>query len=353
MSPAPDRSASSSPDRFPAAVRADAGRGAAAPSPRPIVAVTGAGGFIGRHLVVALAEAGWLPRLLMRREPDDDSWRGLPLQVVAGSLAQRQALERLVDGAAVVIHAAGLIKAARRAEFYAVNRDGSVALADAVARVAPLAQVVHFSTLAAREPLLSDYAGSKRAGEEAMRERLGARVTVLRPPVVYGPGDRETLLFFRLARAWRVPLLGPPEARAALIHVRDLVGLVERLARAALDGDTTLAGAVWTAADERPAGYRWDELLGAAARALGRPQPRFVRVPQPLLGALARAGDAARLAGVASMLGTQKLRELRHADWSVSPAERARPAGWRARYDLDAGFRDAAAWYRRAGWLPA
>jgi nucleoside-diphosphate-sugar epimerase len=312
----------------------------------PLVAVTGATGFIGRHLVVALARAGWRIRLLLRREPDVPQWRGLGLQVVAGALADEAAMSRLVEGVDAVVHVAGLIKAARREQFFSVNGEASATLARTVGRIAPQAHFMLVSSLAAREPALSDYAASKRAAEAAVLDALGSRVTVLRPPAVYGPGDRETLLFFQLARGARVPLLGGPESRLAMIHVHDLVRLIVALAA------IQPCGQVLAAADGRPEGYRWDELLGTAARAVGNLEPRFFKVPQPLLGGVALVGDLARAMGVASMLSSQKLRELRHADWSVSPAELAQPTGWSAHLDLDEGFVDAVAWYRAAGWLP-
>lgn len=312
----------------------------------PLVAVTGATGFIGRHLVAALARAGWRIRLLLRREPDVPQWRGLGLQVVAGALADEAAMSRLVEGVDAVIHVAGLIKAARREQFFSVNCEASATLARAVNRIAPQAHFMLVSSLAAREPSLSDYAASKRAAETVVLDALGSRVTVLRPPAVYGPGDRETLLFFQLARGARVPLLGGPEARLAMMHVHDLARLIVALAAC------TPRGAVLAGADGRPEGYRWDELLGTAARAVGKLEPRFFRVPQPLLGGVALVGDLVRAMGVASMLSSQKLRELRHADWSVSPAELVQPPGWSAQLDLDTGFADAVAWYRAAGWLP-
>lgn len=312
----------------------------------PLVAVTGATGFIGRHLVAALMQAGWRTRLLLRREPNEPLWRALRPQVVAGSLDDEAALARLVEGADAVIHVAGLIKAARRADFFKINRDAAATLARTVQRLAPGAHFVLVSSLAAREPLLSDYAASKRAGEVAVLDVLGTRSTVLRPPVVYGPSDRETLLFFQLARARRVPLLGGRDAIAALIHVQDLVRLIAALAA------TEARGEVLAAADNRPEGYHWNEFLGAAARAVGNPAPRFIQAPQSLLSSVALVGDLARALGSASMLSSQKLRELRHPDWSVPPAELAQPLGWKAQFNLDSGFADAVAWYRAAGWLP-
>lgn len=312
----------------------------------PLAAVTGAGGFVGQHVVMALAQAGWHTRLLMRRPPDRQPWRATGAQLVAGSLSDDSALEQLVEGADAVIHVAGLIKAARRKHFFDINRDATEALARTAKRLSPRAHFVHVSSLAAREPLLSDYAASKRAGEDAVLDVLGSRATVLRPPAVYGPGDRETLLFFQLARNRLVPLLGTRDAVVAMIHVQDLARLITSLA--ALDP----RGGVLTAADDRPAGYRWEELLGAAAHAVGNPAPRFVNAPRSLLSGVALLGDLARALGSASMLSSQKLRELRHPDWGVSPAELAQVEGWEARFDLDKGFADAVAWYRSEGWLP-
>jgi nucleoside-diphosphate-sugar epimerase len=226
-----------------------------------------------------------------------------------------------------------------------VNHAGSEALAAAVLESAPHARFLHVSTIAAREPHLSDYAGSKRAGEDAVLQRLGPRATVLRPPAVYGPGDRESLVFFQLASKRFVPLAGSPAARAAMIHVDDLTALLVALLR------EVAPGAVLTACDARPDGYTWREVLRAATLAVGNPGAKLFQAPAALLHAIATAGDLGSLLGLANMLTHQKLRELRHVDWTVPEAQRARPARWQPRFALDEGFGNAVAWYRRAGWL--
>lgn len=312
---------------------------------RPVVALTGATGFIGRRLAPSLAADGWRVRLLLRRDPVAAEWRGLDAQIVAGELGDPVAMRQLVEGVDAVVHVAGLIKAARRRQYYRVNAAGSVALADAVKATAPHAKFLHVSTIAAREPKLSDYAGSKRAGEDAVLERLGSRVTVLRPPAVYGPGDRESLVFFQMASKGFVPLAGPMAARAAMIHVDDLTAVLVALLR------EEPRGAVLTAADERPGGYSWREVFQVAARSVGNARATLFQAPAAMLHGVALAGDLGRAFGSANMLNHQKLRELRHLDWSVGPEEWARPAGWQPRYPLVDGFAQTAAWYRRAGWL--
>jgi nucleoside-diphosphate-sugar epimerase len=314
-------------------------------NPRPVVALTGATGFIGQRLVPLLAADGWRVRLLLRRDPVRAQWLGVDPQVVAGGLDDPASLRQLVAGVDAVVHVAGLIKATRRRDFHAVNHAGSEALADALATSSAHARFLHVSTIAAREPQLSDYAGSKRAGEDAVLQRLGDRATVLRPPAVYGPGDRESLALFKLASKRFVPMAGGPAARAAMIHVDDLGTLLVAMLR------EVAPGAVLTASDARPGGYSWREVLRTAALAAGNPGARLFRAPAPLLHAIAAAGDIAALLGSANMLTHQKLRELRHPDWTVPEASRANPVGWRPRFALDEGFGNAVAWYRRAGWL--
>lgn len=312
----------------------------------PLVAVTGASGFIGRRLVPALVQSGYRVRLLLRRDPVVREWRMLKPEVVAGDLGNRGALERLVEGAQAIVHVAGAIKAARRDQFFAANRDGSEGLARAAVLGAPQAHFIQVSSQAAREPALSDYAASKRAGEDAVFTLLGDRVTVVRPPAVYGPGDPESLIFFQLARKKRIPLLGKPAARAAMIHVDDLVNLLAMLC------GKPPTGAVLMPSDERRQGYSWLEILTAAAHAVGNAQPRFFQAPIALLHAVAFGGDIVRLLGSANMLNSQKLREIRHPDWSVQEHERVRLADWAPHFTLESGFADAVAWYRSVGWLP-
>jgi nucleoside-diphosphate-sugar epimerase len=165
-------------------------------SPRPVAALTGATGFLGAHLVRALSDAGFSVRVLARREPSPPGWGEVQPHIVAGDLSDPAALAKLVEGAAVVVHAAGAIKAADLTGFMAVNRDGT----ERLARACPSdAAFILVSSLAARSPELSAYAASKRAGEIVAIDVLGERVTIVRPPAIYGPGDRETLAIFDAA----------------------------------------------------------------------------------------------------------------------------------------------------------
>jgi nucleoside-diphosphate-sugar epimerase len=312
-----------------------------------VIAVTGATGFVGLHLVAALARERWRVRILARRPPGHESWPGIAVDVVPGSLEDSHALERLTVGADAVVHVAGLIKGRDPAEFMSVNCHGTRAVAQAAQQFAPAARFVVISSLAAREPQLSAYAASKRAGEEAARAIYRDRreqLVIVRPPVIYGPGDRETLAIFKAVSRTFVPVFG--SGRIAIVHVADAAAAIARLAI----GNRGAVG-LYALADDNPGGYSSRELMGEAARALGR-SPHFAPIPG---GVLLAAGQASawwgRIRGRAHMFTVGKAREMLHPDWSVSGNELIPAAIYRSRIGISEGFRTTVAWYKAAKWL--
>jgi len=298
-----------------------------------VAAVTGATGFVGPHLVAALARHGWKLRLLIRRWTPLPSLAGVDAEIVWGDLSDEASLKALVAGADAVVHAAGLIKARRPIDFDRVNRDGTAHLS----ALAPDVPFLLLSSLAAREPQLSSYAASKRAAEEVVARRTGRWLTI-RAPAVYGPGDRETLAYFRMAKSGFALQPNRPEARLSLIHVEDLA---EALALA-LEGSA--ASGLYEVDDNHPDGYSHADMAKAAAAAFGRPV-RTIRVGPGVMGAVAWLN---RLRPGAQILSPEKVRELFHSDWTVHQP-RLPPAP--VRYGLVDGFRHTILWYRAHHWI--
>ncbi|WP_240633689.1 NAD-dependent epimerase/dehydratase family protein [Caulobacter flavus] len=310
-----------------------------AAAPRTI-AVTGATGFLGQHLVRAIAERGLAPRILSRRDPISPFWRGIEPQVVLGDLSRPEALARLCDGAGAVIHLAGLIKAADRAAFDKVNVDGARAAAQAA--TAAGARFVLVSSLAAREPRLSDYAASKRAGEEAVLS-IAPDALIVRPPAIYGPGDRETVGLFAAAQGSPVLPVLSPASRVAMIEVRDAAAQILDLVTAGRTGLVSIC-------DSRPDGYAWSEIMTAASVAVGARPPRLLRVPEGLIRLAGHIADvASKASGQPSVFGSGKARELSHPDWAFSDDTSLAPSP--SRHDVARGFGETVDWYRSAGWL--
>lgn len=303
------------------------------------IAITGATGFAGRHAAAELLKRGHRLVALVR-DPGRARLSG-DVRIVAGDLENAGAVAALVRGADAVVHLAGAITALSRQDYFTVNERGTAAMAAAAAR-AGVARFVQVSSLAAREPQLSAYAASKRAAEQGLEAGAAALdAIILRPPVVYGPGDRGTLpLIAALTRPIAV-IPGRPEARFSLIHVHDL-------ARAIADAVESGTGGRYEISDGTEGGYRWADLIAAAQRVEGisiRPifLPKFV----PSLVAAAASGIS-RLTGKPGMVTPGKIAELYHGDWVArGPGLRLADAT-----GFEAGFAGTVEWYRREGWLP-
>lgn len=309
-------------------------------STRRLVAVTGATGFVGPSLVAALARRGWKIRLLIRRWSPLPSLDGVEAEVVLGDLSDESTLKRLIEGADTIVHAAGLIKARRPGDFMTVNRDGTALLS----ALAPEARLILLSSLAAREPQLSPYGASKRAAEGVVAGRSGPWLTV-RAPAVYGPGDRETLAYFRSAAWGLAPRPRLAAARLSLIHVADLA---EALALAV---ERPLSPSICEIDDGREGGYSYRDMAAAAAAALGR-TVRSLAIPRLVMDAIAAVNSAGHsLGSPVKILTPGKVNEIFHADWTVHDRRLAAAIGFRPRYDLSSGFADTILWYRRHGWL--
>ena len=298
------------------------------------IALTGATGFVGGHLLRRLVEARHEVRALTRREQPPAAH----VEWIAGDLADDAALDRLVSGCSAVIHVAGVLNAPDRAGFEAGNVAGTAAILKAAASAA-VHRFVHVSSLAAREPQLSLYGASKARSEDLVAASP-LPFAIVRPPAVYGPGDRETLDLFRMANKGLVLL--PPAGRLSLIHVDDLARLLIALVDPATESDVMLEPD-----DGQLHGYsqvQFGHMLGAA---VGR-KVRTISTPQPLLRFAARLDRLAR--GKYAKLTPDRVAYFCHPDWVVSSAQPA-PDEWEPQVDTVKGLADTAIWYRAQGWL--
>ena len=178
------------------------------------LAITGATGFVGQALLDAAGRAGTPVRALTRRPQEQRKG----VEWVEGGLSDKDALARLTKGSTAVIHVAGLTNTPDLRQFEQANVAGTLALLD-TAREAGVGRLVFVSSLSAREPALSAYGASKARAEDHVTAS-GLDWSVVRPPAVYGPRDRDMFELFRSAKFGVVPL--PPRGRTSLIHVDDL-----------------------------------------------------------------------------------------------------------------------------------
>ena len=298
-----------------------------------IVALTGATGFVGGATLDQLLSHGHAVRALTRR----DQPPRVGVTWVAGSLDRPDGLAHLVNGADAVLHVAGVVNGSA-AEFTSGNIDGTHNMI-AAARMAGIRRFVQVSSLAAREPTLSNYGRSKEGAEaEVIASTLDW--SIVRPPGVYGPGDREMLDIFRMAKLGVVLL--PPDGRLSLIHVDDLARLLVALVEH--DGGRE----IYECDDGADGGYSHRDFAALVGRAVGR-SPLALPVPAAVLKAAARVDRLLR--GRGAKLTPDRAAYLSHPDWIADPGRRPPAERWAPEVPAARGLAETAAWYRAAGLL--
>jgi nucleoside-diphosphate-sugar epimerase len=305
-----------------------------------IVAITGANGFIGQHLVGGFAERGWEVRAVIRED------------------FERDRIGELFRGADAVVHAAG----ATRAPSVGQLRESNVGLTERVVasvKTARVGRVVFISSLAAVGPSASrdqpvseatpaspveSYGQSKLDAESVVRSS-GLPSAIVRPAAVYGPGDRDFLELFRIARHGLAIHAANRRQWISLIHVRDLTGAIVRAAT--LD---EAAGRVYCLGNYRP--VQWAELFPIAAKCAGRRVRLDIEIPNWFVDVGARVGDViAKSHGKAGLWSSGKVALAKPNSWVCSSALARRELGLGPGIALEDGFCETYRWYVEHGWL--
>ncbi len=325
------------------------------------VLLTGGSGFLGSFVAEQLAAGGHAVRALVRPRSERRVLEMLPaVEFAAGAIEERATLDAAVDGVDAVVHVAGIVKARRPAEFFEVNAQGTKNLLQAAA-ARRVRRFVYVSSLAAVGPSLdgtpvpddaeprpvTHYGRSKLEAERAVLAAKGEmHVTVVRPPLIYGPRDRETLAFFTSVRNGVLPMTGAGTNTLSVVYVADCAAAIVR----ALAANGATSGRTYFVEDG--AVYVWRDALAEIESALGR--RAFVRFGMPM-GVVRVAAAATQLWGKvtnrAQMLTLDKVNELTQPHWVCSGAGARRDLGWEPRVQWAQGVQEAVKWYRAEGWL--
>lgn len=322
--------------------------------------LTGGTGFVGGHTARALLADGWRVRLLVRDAARHGAGllAGLDVERVVGHLGAGGLASQALTGVDAIVHVAGLVKARTLEDYREVNVRGTRRLAETAARVAPDALFVLVSSQAAAGPSqggrpvseadparpLSWYGMSKREGEQALAAAWSGPWHVVRPGVVYGPGDRGLLDYFRMAARGWVPV----PAGHAKIQIIAVERAALALARAASRRD--LAGKTSFLCDPEPITLRQlAEIIGG----LPARKVRVFGIPNFAVRALGLAESAVEAVTRRSQpFNADKAKEILAGDWLCDPGPLARALDLPAPRPLAEGLRGAWEWYKAAGWLP-
>jgi nucleoside-diphosphate-sugar epimerase len=331
------------------------------------VLVTGASGFIGGHLVRRLRALGCRVSCPVHATSRVDDLRLPGVQFIACDIADRAGVARAIasSNARFVFHLAGLVRAMDPGDFMRVNAGGVQAVAEACTDQPRRPVLVLVSSLAAAGPSgerptvesdppvpVSCYGRSKFAGEQvAMGYADALPITVVRPCIVFGAGDRGLYEVFRpIARLGLHVVGGSGDSRVSLVAAADLV---ECLLLAAEQGERLVPavpghGIYFAAAED----VSYVELGMAIASALGKPQPRIVHLPGWSMRTIGQFGDVlSRIRRRPGWIGRDKVREILAGSWTCSSAKARRQLGWMPAAQLADRLRETAQWYSDARWI--
>jgi len=208
-----------------------------------LVTVFGGSGFIGRYVIQALAKRGYRIRVAVRRP--DLAGHVQPLgavgqiKAIQANLRYRWSIDRAVDGADAVVNLVGILAESGRQTFDAVQAFGPRAIGEA-ARAVGISTVIHNSAIGADQPSTIGYLRTKAEGEAGLLEVMPDAV-IMRPSIVFGPGDGFFNRFASMARlSPALPLIGGGQTRFQPVYAGDVGEAITR----AVDGNAR-KGAVY------------------------------------------------------------------------------------------------------------
>ena len=296
------------------------------------VFITGATGFIGQRLVSRLLAQGVRVRALVRPGIKSDSRIPKACEQVPVGLTDVNGLADIVSSCNAVIYCAGSVRGRKAADFSSANIMGVKAILEALKRSESAPPLLLLSSLAASRPELSDYAYSKHAGEQLLQGHPDLAWTILRPPAVYGPGDREMLPVLKMIRRGLLAHAGAADQRLSLLHVNDLVNAVITWVSA----PQKCLHQTYAIDDGTPGGYNWV----AIGEAVSEKKFKMLKVPHFILSSAARLNLLfSSLLGYAPMLSPGKVRELVYPQWLGDNRAYTEATGWRPKLDLKQGSR--------------
>lgn len=322
--------------------------------------VTGASGFVGGNLVDRLVRRGYRVTCLLRSTSNRQWINRYRINYVEGDITQPETLQQALRGVDYVFHLAGLTRAADAEKYELVNARGTRYLLETcLERNSNIRRFVYCSSLAAAGPSLdgvpiteesaphpiSDYGRSKLQAEAILRGRMETLpITIIRPPVVYGPRDKDVHFYFRVLQSGLFPKLGAHDRRLSLVYVKDLV---EGMIQAAQSENA--AGQIYFLTDGQP--HSWDAISMRIAASVAR-LPLKLRIPIPLLRLLSLGSEIAGwIQRRPALLNRQKLHELMEPYWVCSCEKAKEDFNFEPSYSLKRGIEETAEWYVKHGWL--
>ena len=322
------------------------------------IGVTGATGFIGSHLVEALIREGHQPVCLIRKTSNLHWLPKTGIQFRTGDLRNPESLREFVTGLDGIIHLAGITKARNEAEYLEGNYRATVNLIEAVQKYNPnLGRFLHASSQAAIGPSIdgtpltedapphpiSAYGRSKLKTEYFLNNQHDLPITIIRPPAVYGPRDRDIFAAFKMCNSGILPIVGKNKY-LSLVFVQNLVkGIL-----LTLENQQAIGKAYFFSDDDI---FPWETLMNWIADSLGK-HPLRIHIPENLLIIPAEiSGLIGKILNRPMLLNREKIMEIKPQYWTVDITRAKTELGYQPDFTTQEAIHLTANWYLENGWL--
>jgi len=325
------------------------------------VLVTGGHGFIGSHLVERLISLGNSVTCLVRPTSNLRWIKRLNVNFATGDLLNPPSLLSAVKDKEIIFHCAAALTGKNQKEYDRTNLLGTINLLEAIKVINPgIKRVVILSSIAATGPSpdknthltersncnpVSAYGRSKLKMEEMIKERYSniLPITIIRPPMVYGPRDDKFLMFFKLARLG-INFEYPKNRMMNMVYVTDLVkGMIAASLSARAKGETYFI--------LDPHEYKWKTFSSNIAKTLNK-RSVSLAIPKPIMMSVATGSELlGKFSRKQTFLTREKIQDFHHPYWLFSSAKARRDFHFETYTPLEDALKETTHWYKSEKWL--